>query len=69
MLVKRRAIARAIQWKGWPNRITGLETHPIYPQLASFHGQDVYKNYWIVNENGSYKVWSDDDFERVFVRV
>lgn len=64
-------IANAIQWKGWPHKIKGIEQHPGYPQLGSYPiGNlicDVYPRNWIVKyPSGETEILDDFEFHRKY---
>jgi len=65
----------AVQWKGWPHQIKGVNPHPAYPQLGFlFTGGaymlDVYESDWILTfPDGTKKVMGDYQFTEAYEKV
>jgi len=62
----------AVQWKGWPHKIKGLEVHPSYGQLAiaSFHNDEIYPGDWIITHADGYRhVMNHFAFEQAYARI
>jgi hypothetical protein len=68
--ILRQKSVTAVQWKGWPHKIKGLEQHPKYPQLAFFNALEVYKGDWIITHpSGDKGVMDDYNFHKTYLAV
>lgn len=69
-------IVNAIQWKGWPHKIKGLEEHPKYPQLGYIRGiygnyYDIFEGDWIIKSTKGYvqTIMDKFNFENTYERI
>lgn len=71
--ITRSKIVTAIQWRGWPHRIKGIEQNPVYPQLATLTDYtipfEIYRGDWIVTEQGKKRVMRDTEFKKTFKKI
>ncbi len=72
--LKKQPIITAVQWKGWPHKVKGIERHPKYPNLArlkdDYMGHEICPTHWIVNyPDGGRWFMSDVDFNSKYEKI